>query len=117
MNHSFMTVLMYNITKPIIYVDISKFLKKIALFQITWLNCPTPDQLLFFPFNCFIRIFRHFLKQFGHCVYAMPALILSLYLFWISKIKKITKLLFTYTPHSALIIRKKIHHRVRATQS
>ena len=93
------------------------FLKKIALFQITWLNCPTPDQLLFFPFNCFIRIFRHFLKQFGHCVYAMPALILSLYLFWISKIKKITKLLFTYTPHSALIIRKKIHHRVRATQS
>ena len=65
------------------------FLKKIALFQITWLNCPTPDQLLFFPFNCFIRIFRHFLKQFGHCVYAMPALILSLYLFWISKIKKL----------------------------
>ena len=37
----------------------------------------------------------------------MPALILSLYLFWISKIKKITKLLFTYTPHSALIIRKR----------
>ena len=62
--------------------------------------------IIIFTWITFSKI-RHFYKQFGHCVYAMPALVLSLYLFWISKIKKITKLLFTYTPHSALIIRKR----------
>jgi len=95
------------------YVDISKFLNQV-LYKKCFCTIPNylimlgKHQIIYYFFLLIILVkLDIFYKQFGHCVYAMPALILSLYLFWISKIKKITKLLFTYTPHSALIIRKR----------
>ena len=95
-----------------VYVYISKFLNQVLnkffLHYSKLLDYVVQHQIIYNFFLLIILVkLDIFYKQFGHCVYAMPALILSLYLFWISKIKKITKLLFTYTPHSALIIRKR----------